>query len=867
MATLILTIGGGIAGSFIGMPWLGAALGGMVGGYVDRTIDPFGLQPDPVHIEGPRLDTLKAQSGSYGQQIDRFWGRAVRKAGNLIWALDLEEVATTEEQGGKGSPPKSSSTRYTYYGHFAVSFGYGRPSVQLVKLWCDGKLCYVNSNIRTYSADTTCEATIQPRIPPDDSGLIQLVKTAGNWSDVGVSAPMQITISGFSSSEKNGTWQVVGCYGSLVEMNSRGDGATITPETATISILSSSYTDSATVDWPAGSDDFEQYFTFHPGSIDQAADATIQASVGASSTPAYREQCYISFDRLPLANFGNRIPNITAQLSYETPIITVLEDLCTLAGLDAEDQDFTAVAQLGEMGGVIVGRSDSREAIRQIAQAYSFDFIESEGKIKAVPNKTAPDLTVPSSHLGAAAEGEKARAMTRSFDRSRSLPRQISLSYVSSAMDFDPATVTFRREGVMSCVRKEINLPLTLTPDEARALTDTLGRKAWIERTGYTFTLPRKYVAVEPADLITLPTEYGSPVVKVTSVRLSPRGIVGVEAVRAAVFTLPAASTDAGPGGFTPIPDADWHASQLVLMDIPILRDADDDAGVYAVAYTWKDTQEAVYRASDSTSFSSYAILSKGAIVADCSSALADCINPDLWDRKNTLTVTLRTTLHTLESKSETQVLDGENVALVGSEIIQFQTASLTTTSVYTLSNLLRGRRGTEQHTGSHAAGETFVLLREADITRISTAVSEYGSTYQYKGVGSGETVLTVPMQGLAKQCAGLKPYSPVHVVGQASTAGDWAFSWKRRGRVNAGWNSLSDIPADSTLAESYEIDVMTNTTSTAIKRTLGSTSTSVIYTVAQQTSDFGGSATAVTINVYQLGPLGRGFGKKETLP
>jgi hypothetical protein len=164
-------------------------------------------------------------------------------------------------------------------------------------------------------------------------------------------------------------------------------------------------------------------------------------------------------------------------------------------------------------------------------------------------------------------------------------------------------------------------------------------------------------------------------------------------------------------------------------------------------------------------------------------------------------------------------------------------------------------------------AGETFLLLEQSDLDRISTAVSEYGASYQYKGVADQETLLTVAMQSAAKQCIGLKPYSPCHVRGAISTASEWALRWKRRGRVNAGWNNLADIPADSTLAEGYEIDIMTNATSTAVKRTLTSTSTSVTYTVAQQTSDFGAATTDVTITAYQLGPLGRGFGKKETMP
>ena len=51
----------------------------------------------------------------------------------------------------------------------------------------------------------------------------------------------------------------------------------------------------------------------HRGSEDQAADDLIVAKEGAGNAPAYRGLAYVVFERLPLADFGNRIP----QLSFE----------------------------------------------------------------------------------------------------------------------------------------------------------------------------------------------------------------------------------------------------------------------------------------------------------------------------------------------------------------------------------------------------------------------------------------------------------------------------------------------------------------------------------------------------------------------
>ncbi|MCL4766432.1 MAG: glycoside hydrolase TIM-barrel-like domain-containing protein [Hyphomicrobiaceae bacterium] len=51
----------------------------------------------------------------------------------------------------------------------------------------------------------------------------------------------------------------------------------------------------------------------HTGSEDQPADSLISAREGAGNAPAYRGLAYIVFERMPLASYGNRLP----QLSFE----------------------------------------------------------------------------------------------------------------------------------------------------------------------------------------------------------------------------------------------------------------------------------------------------------------------------------------------------------------------------------------------------------------------------------------------------------------------------------------------------------------------------------------------------------------------
>ncbi len=85
MANLVLGIAGAAVGSLFGAPqigWLvGSTLGSMLG------------QPDQ-HSEGPRVSDLKVQASTYGAMVPILYG-TMRTAGNVVFATDKREVATT----------------------------------------------------------------------------------------------------------------------------------------------------------------------------------------------------------------------------------------------------------------------------------------------------------------------------------------------------------------------------------------------------------------------------------------------------------------------------------------------------------------------------------------------------------------------------------------------------------------------------------------------------------------------------------------------------------------------------------------------------------------------------------------------------
>lgn len=53
---------------------------------------------------------------------------------------------------------------------------------------------------------------------------------------------------------------------------------------------------------------------FYPGSDTQEPDTFMEGVEGAGNVPAYRGTCYLMFERFPLEEYGNRIPQVTAEI-------------------------------------------------------------------------------------------------------------------------------------------------------------------------------------------------------------------------------------------------------------------------------------------------------------------------------------------------------------------------------------------------------------------------------------------------------------------------------------------------------------------------------------------------------------------------
>ena len=198
--------------------------------------------------------------------------------------------------------------------------------------------------------------------------------------------------------------------------------------------------------------------------------------------------------------------------------------------------------------------------------------------------------------------------------------------------------------------------------------------------------------------------------------------------------------------------------------------------------------------------------------------------------------------------------------------------AELVAAGRYRLTRLLRGQRGTEHAMGNPAPAGARVVVLDATLASLPIAEADLGLPWNWR-VGPAARAVNDDSYialGFTPTGRGLVPFAPVHVEQPWRTArnpGDLTIRWTRRSRalVADAWEQV-EVPLAEDL-ESYDVQIFDGA---AVKRNLTSSTTSVLYTAAQQSADWGapiGPGQTLAIRIYQLSNrLGRGTPATVTL-
>ena len=173
---------------------------------------------------------------------------------------------------------------------------------------------------------------------------------------------------------------------------------------------------------------------------------------------------------------------------------------------------------------------------------------------------------------------------------------------------------------------------------------------------------------------------------------------------------------------------------------------------------------------------------------------------------------------------------------------------------------------------GNPAPAGARVVVLDTTLASLPIAEADLGIPWNWRIGPASRPVSdeTYVAQAFTPAGVGLRPFSVAHVEQPwrtPRTAGDLTVRWTRRSRALSAdsWGGL-EVPLAEEL-EAYEVEILDGT---AVTRVLSTTTTSAIYTAAQQTADWGGPldpGDTLDLRIFQLSALvGRGAPKTVTL-
>ncbi|SNX75022.1 putative tail protein, partial [Cereibacter ovatus] len=463
--------------------------------------------------------------------------------------------------------------------------------------------------------------------------------------------------------------------------------------------------------------------------------------------------------------------------------------------------------------------------------------------------------------LVASREGE-AFELTRGQETE--LPQALKWQVARADEDYDAALVEARRITVDTTRIASEAFPMAIPPEEAERRCRRALMEAWIGRESATFRLPPSRLALDPADVIRLAHDGREVEFRLVSVAdAEARGIEAVRQDRAA-YDLP-------PGDPRPASLASpvvFGTPEVVMLDLPQITE-DQPAHrplIAAHASPWPG-EIAVFRSASTDGFNLLTTFGSRARIG----TLAFDFYPgptSRFDLGNALVVDLLS--GTLESVTDVALFGGANAVAVETaagvwEIVQAGAAELIAPGRYRLTRLLRGQRGTEHAMGNPTPAGARVVVLDATLAALPIAEAELGLPWNWRVGPAARAVsdASYAALGFIPTGRGLVPFAPVHVERPWRTArspGDLTIRWTRRSRalVADAWEQVEAPLAEE--VESYDVQILDGA---VVRRTLTSSTTSVLYTATQQTADWGaplGPGQMLALRIFQLSNrLGRG--------
>lgn len=459
----------------------------------------------------------------------------------------------------------------------------------------------------------------------------------------------------------------------------------------------------------------------------------------------------------------------------------IIDKLDARAGIPIANSVTTALDGITVPGYAIDTFATVAEAKEPLRRVYFFDCPEYDDAIRYRLRGGATDFTIDPDDLivGEDAIETGVRGQTVEF------PKRLHVQYVDPETGYKPMKQTAERISPDIRVKGEevASANITISADTAKQAADIGLKVAWTAREdSREIVIPMDYLKAIPSDCFSLSGRR----YRIVELRIEAGAIyIKSEYDRISAYS----SSVIGTVGPVPTGSSNLSGPTVsAIMNLPVLRDADDKAGIYWAASglltTWPGAQLKLAR--DGVTFENGPTVTQSATMGELTAGLASASRYEM-DDLNTLSVRLTQTSGVLNSTDYQGLIEGDNAAAIlyadgTCEIVQFQTAIETTPRNYDLTGLLRGRKDTV--VGAHLTGAQFVLLNN-NIRFTAIRADDRGQLLTFRGVTVGtETSLNQTQTITMNTIESLREWQPYNVTVDSDGAGGYCVEWIGRGRL-----------------------------------------------------------------------------------
>ncbi|AWW50846.1 glycoside hydrolase/phage tail family protein [Wolbachia endosymbiont of Folsomia candida] len=368
----------------------------------------------------------------------------------------------------------------------------------------------------------------------------------------------------------------------------------------------------------------------------------------------------------------------------------VLSDLLQRAGLKSSQFDTSDIR--GLLSGYVINDQQSvHSIIRMLQSCYFFDVIEQDSKLKFVQKGRGVISEIPIDDI---VFSNNSKQMQLTNVSQLDLNNKVNVVYFNRNFNYpiDVKYAEIPKQGAAVAVE----IPLIMEEGQAQNIAEVLLYSAWQERNIYNFKLPIKYAWLVPSNIVTIVDGKRKHTIRIIRTKFESMSIqVSAVGYDSSIYKLSFPSTKSLRfKEYSP-----YHISKtnIEIIDLPYIKDNTISLTLIGEEDGWKGA--VLFISGDDKDYQPIANINKQSTYG----YIAQFIGEEL-------TVVLHS-----GNLFNISPISSSNLALIGTEVIQFQSVEPIDKNKYKLSKLAREQKGTKKY--DLTAGGKFVLLDDSIIS------------------------------------------------------------------------------------------------------------------------------------------------------